>query len=128
MRLIRVTDGDFNYKGEGRGVWEMNNLQTGTQPTLRVAIQSANENSGDSQLAQGTEEAFENHVAERDTSLHPISPLWIRVNFAYKGQVPSGLKIDSLKLVAAKGLGESVKPYKGVKYITETGDYSIRGR
>ncbi|KAM9931165.1 hypothetical protein OXX80_009179 [Metschnikowia pulcherrima] len=128
MRSIRVTDGDFNYKGEGRGVWEMNNLQTGTQPTLRVAIQTANENSGDSQLAQGTEEAFENHVAERDTSLHPISPLWLRVNFAYKGQVPSGLKIDSLKLVAAKGLGESVKPYKGVKYIAETGDYSIRGR
>ncbi|OBA19257.1 clathrin adaptor, mu subunit [Metschnikowia bicuspidata var. bicuspidata NRRL YB-4993] len=123
MKAIRVTDGDFLYKGEGCGHWDIKNLTTGSQPSLRVAILTVNEMQDNPQELRRDELDVESEV-----QTHPISPLWLKVSFAYKGEVPSGLKIDSLKLISSKGMGESVKPYKGVKYITKTGDYSIRGR
>ena len=49
-----------------------------------------------------------------------LMPTSASVSFAVKGWLPSGIKVDSIKIDPRRstGLGESVKPYKGVKYLT----------
>ena len=41
------------------------------------------------------------------------------LSFGVKGWLPSGVKVESLNVDQKKsrGLGEGVKPYKGVKYL-----------
>jgi AP-3 complex subunit mu len=53
-------------------------------------------------------------------SVKKLMPHSIAVSFTVKGWLPSGIKVDSLMIDAkkSKGLGEGVKPYKGVKYLT----------
>lgn len=48
-----------------------------------------------------------------------LMPNSARVSFAIKGWLPSGIKVDSLVVDKNKsrGLGDGVKPYKGVKYL-----------
>ncbi|KAK7220602.1 hypothetical protein V2G26_008605 [Clonostachys chloroleuca] len=49
-----------------------------------------------------------------------LMPTSASVSFSVKGWLASGLKVESIVLDIRKsrGLGESVKPYKGVKYLT----------
>jgi hypothetical protein len=49
-----------------------------------------------------------------------LMPSSASVSFAVKGWLASGIKVESILLDPRKsrGLGESVKPYKGVKYLT----------
>lgn len=48
-----------------------------------------------------------------------LTPRTISTSFTVRGWIPSGIKVESLTVDAkkSKGLGEGVKPYKGVKYI-----------
>ncbi|KAJ5505554.1 Clathrin adaptor mu subunit C-terminal [Penicillium expansum] len=54
--------------------------------------------------------------AQVNASLMPNSAA---VSFSVRGWLPSGIKVDSLNIDQrrSRGLGESVKPYKGVKYL-----------
>jgi AP-3 complex subunit mu len=49
-----------------------------------------------------------------------LMPSSTMVSFSVKGWLASGIKVESLVIDARKsrGLGEGVKPYKGVKYLT----------
>lgn len=49
-----------------------------------------------------------------------LMPSSANVSFSVKGWLASGIKVESLTVDVRKsrGLGESVKPYKGVKYLT----------
>lgn len=49
-----------------------------------------------------------------------LMPSSASVSFSVKGWLASGLKVESIVLDTRKsrGLGEGVKPYKGVKYLT----------
>ena len=49
-----------------------------------------------------------------------LMPSSASVSFSVKGWLASGVKVDSLTVDTrkSKGLGEGVKPYKGVKYLT----------
>lgn len=49
-----------------------------------------------------------------------LMPISASVSFSVKGWLPSGIKVESIVVDPRKsrGLGESVKPYKGVKYLT----------
>lgn len=49
-----------------------------------------------------------------------LMPTSARVSFGIKGWLASGLKVDSLLIDSrkSKGLGDGVKPYKGVKYLS----------
>jgi AP-3 complex subunit mu len=55
--------------------------------------------------------------AQANKSLMPTS---VAVSFNVRGWLPSGIKVDSLNvdIRRSKGLGEGVRPYKGVKYVT----------
>ena len=54
--------------------------------------------------------------AQINTSLMPTSAA---VSFSVRGWLPSGIKVDSLNIDQrrSRGVGDSVKPYKGVKYL-----------
>jgi len=48
-----------------------------------------------------------------------LLPRTISTSFTVKGWLPSGIKVDALMIDTkkSKGLGDGVKPYKGVKYL-----------
>ncbi|RPA73649.1 hypothetical protein BJ508DRAFT_366633 [Ascobolus immersus RN42] len=48
------------------------------------------------------------------------------VAFSVKGWVASGVKVESLKVVGGKGVGEGVRPYKGVKYLSRAEGVVVR--
>ncbi|KAK4159329.1 Adaptor complexes medium subunit family-domain-containing protein [Cladorrhinum sp. PSN259] len=63
----------------------------------------------------------EEEKAERKTAQNKIlMPSSASVSFTVKGWLPSGLKVESIIIDPRKsrGLGDNVKPYKGVKYLT----------
>ncbi|KAI1196878.1 Adaptor complexes medium subunit family protein [Nemania serpens] len=66
--------------------------------------------------ARGSEERDGRKVAQNKI----LMPSSASVSFSVKGWVPSGIKIESIVIDSRKsrGLGEGVKPYKGVKYLT----------
>jgi AP-3 complex subunit mu len=47
-------------------------------------------------------------------------PSSANVSFSVKGWLASGIKVESLIVDTrnSRGLGEGIKPYKGVKYLT----------
>ncbi|KAI0472949.1 Mu homology domain-containing protein [Xylariaceae sp. FL0804] len=51
-----------------------------------------------------------------------LMPSSASVSFSVKGWLPSGIKVESIQIDTRKsrGLGEGVKPYKGVKYLAVT--------
>lgn len=128
MKVIKATHGDFRYKGDGRGEWIIKDLVPGQQPSLRGCIYTTDDEKlpGSSSTPSLHENLIE--IANDDSKIQqrPLTPLFYNVSFTYKGGLASGLKVDNLKVISSKGMGESVKPYKGVRYITTTGDYAIR--
>ena len=64
--------------------------------------------------------ASPNGVPKRTQASKALMPRSIAVSFNVKGWIPSGIKVDSLMIDVkkSKGLGDGVKPYKGVKYLT----------
>ncbi|KAJ8130375.1 hypothetical protein O1611_g3253 [Lasiodiplodia mahajangana] len=66
---------------------------------------------------KGSEEERDIRKVAQNKILMPSSA---SVSFSVKGWVPSGIKVESIAIDPRKsrGLGEGVKPYKGVKYLT----------
>jgi hypothetical protein len=65
-------------------------------------------------------------TAARKRRMEMAMPRCAIVGFTVKGWLASGVRVDSLKIVGGRGIGESVKPYKGVKYITRAGSVEVR--
>jgi AP-3 complex subunit mu len=80
-----------------------------------VATQAANE--PEPSLASSASGANATKRAQASKALTPRS---IAVSFNVKGWIPSGIKVESLAVDVkkSKGLGDGVRPYKGVKYLT----------
>lgn len=128
MKPNRVTNGDFSYKGNGIAEWKLNNVATLSQPILRVALvtDSLNGEDSNSMSSESGNLIDIGSAGDNVSSNSSGSPLYLKVSYTYKGGVPSGIKVDSLKIISAKGLGETVKPFKGVRYISQTGNYILR--
>lgn len=71
----------------------------------------------DKAAGQETEEGRDARKVAQNKILMPSSA---SASFTVKGWLPSGVKVESIMLDTKKsrGLGEGVKPYKGVKYLT----------
>lgn len=61
-----------------------------------------------------------------DKRMAMAMPRCALVSFSVKGWLASGVKVESLKIVGGKGINESVKPYKGVKYLTKAAGVEVR--
>ncbi|KAF3760721.1 hypothetical protein M406DRAFT_268358 [Cryphonectria parasitica EP155] len=68
----------------------------------------------------GGQETDEDRDAKKMAQNKILMPSSASVSFTVKGWLPSGIKVESILLDTRKsrGLGEGVKPYKGVKYLT----------
>lgn len=122
IRALKTSHGDFRYKGHGRGEWVMKNVATGANPVLRgVTSKPADIEGPIATDGDATDTASKTSARE-----NVVLPSHYNVSFTYKGSVPSGLKVDSLQVVSSQGMSEGVKPYKGVKYLTQAGDYVVR--
>lgn len=119
VKTKRITHGDFRYLGKGKSEWLLNSIKTGILATLHGSI-STNETLDLNSKSNSAEDLIEIKETKK------LKPLYLKVNYSYKGAVPSGVKVESLNILSAKGLGETVKPYKGVKYITKAGYYVVR--
>lgn len=120
---LRVTSGDFHLNNNGVGEWTFaGKTPCGWSATLRGSLiraesedSSDNENDhDDAQLSNGT---------SSDTALFPD---YVTLTYVAVGNIPSGIKVSNLRLVSSRGLGEGVKPYKGVRYVTNVGEYVVR--
>ncbi|GKT68419.1 adaptor complexes medium subunit family protein [Colletotrichum tofieldiae] len=76
--------------------------------------------SSPAQAKKTTEAADEEKDAKKVAQNKMLMPSSASVSFSVKGWLPSGLKVESIMIDPrkSKGLGEGVKPYKGVKYLT----------
>ena len=72
------------------------------------------------------EEAAEARLQSRKAKMAAMMPRSVLIGFSVKGWLASGVKVESLKVMHAKGMGEGVKPYKGVKYLTKAGAIEAR--
>ncbi|RYP34526.1 hypothetical protein DL767_004238 [Monosporascus sp. MG133] len=81
------------------------------------------QSSSDSKPAASTEKAEDEKDAKKLAQNKILMPSSASVSFSVKGWLASGIKVESIVLDSKKsrGLGEGVKPYKGVKYLTLTG-------
>ena len=59
-------------------------------------------------------------IARKREVYKALMPRSIAASFSVRGWLPSGIKVESLVVDAkrSQGLGDGVKPYKGVKYLT----------
>ncbi|KAI7533172.1 clathrin adaptor, mu subunit [Hortaea werneckii] len=81
------------------------------QPTARHSDRQTSDDAPNG-VSQGDEARRERH--------RQLMPTSATLSFTQKGQLASGLRVESLLIDQKKsrGLGEGVKPYKGVKYLT----------
>ena len=87
------------------------------EPYQSVPVAKVAQGSGSGKAREGGSDEQDAQKAAQNKILMPSSA---SVNFSVKGWLASGLKVDSIVLDTRKsrGLGEGVKPYKGVKYLT----------
>lgn len=115
VKILRLSHGDFQTKSNGRFEWIFDPvISLGINPVLRGTVEKIDD-----------EEAYqdEDEVEDDGNKDGAIFPKSISMSYSNKGALPSGIKIDSLKIT--RGLND-IKPYKGVKYITQTGEFVIR--
>lgn len=72
------------------------------------------------------EDAEKARVHKRRARVEAMMPRSVLIHFSVKSWLASGVKVESLQVVHGKGLGDGVKPYKGVKYMTKAGKVEVR--
>ncbi|KAL2126788.1 hypothetical protein VTI74DRAFT_231 [Chaetomium olivicolor] len=94
--------------GFGSGYSYDDHYQSSSSPATKPAMTAVD--------AGGGGERDERRVAQNKI----LMPSSASVSFAVKGWLASGIRVESIHLDPRKsrGLGETVKPYKGVKYLT----------
>lgn len=117
---LRVTNGDFHMNAAtGVGEWNFSGkTPTGWSASLRGAVIPSESQDDDAELDDSVE------LPTSDTA-PALFPDHVAITYMAVGQVPSGMRVSNLKLVSARGLGEGVKPYKGVRYTTNVGEYVV---
>ncbi|GMG56263.1 unnamed protein product [Ambrosiozyma monospora] len=127
IKTLRLTHGDLVFK-KGKYIWEFDKQQvTGISCVLKGKIGTEaqlNETGVTGSSSADLVEMYDNGDINKSKKATIIKPRFLKVNYTNKGSVPSNLKVKTLKVLS--GLKANVKPFKGVKYITKTGDFTIR--
>lgn len=102
IKVLRNTHGRFdNSVVSGQGNWIFDKeTPTGTLPVLRGCVEN---NAGLSCMAK----------VQR-----------VSLSYSHTGQLPSGIRVKAIN-INSQGT-TTTRPFKGVKYMTTTGDYEIR--
>lgn len=111
VKGTRASSGEFHVEKRGMGMWRF----PGKTPI------------GWSASLRGTLVVDEDVEPGSDGLVLQEFPKYIRISYECNGLLASGTRVESFKIVSAKGLSDNVKPYKGVKYMTKSTDIVIRG-
>lgn len=123
-------DGD-NAAGLGNGIVKADTYDYDEDTPGTGAYQSASASSSSLSGAAAVKStaAAAGRDAKKVLQNATLMPTSAALSFSVKGWLASGLKVDSLTIdnKRSKGLGEGVRPYKGVKYLTvSSGGVEIR--
>ena len=106
---------DDDEEGIGNGL--SFDATSGEYNDKEVPYQSASSEPADPAPTKEQQEQRDERKVQQNSSLMPSSAA---VSFSVKGWLASGIKVESLNLnfQKSRGLGEGIKPVKGVKYLT----------
>ncbi|KAL8928484.1 MAG: hypothetical protein Q9208_001718 [Pyrenodesmia sp. 3 TL-2023] len=108
-----LSDGDNDDMMNG---FHSNSL-SGDYDEQQDAYQSSSKESAKASRIREQQESQDSMRVQQNAPLMPSSA---SVSFSVKGWLASGIKVEGLNIDTrrSRGLGEGVKPYKGVKYLT----------
>ena len=123
IRSLRMTHGDLQFVDHGRYKWIFGkDLEVGVNCIFKGKIVSESQRDGGNDRNDIESTDFKSQNSQPTT---PLKPHYIKVSYSCKGSLPSGIKVESLKVLERKS-GFNLKPFKGVKYITEIDDLVFR--
>ncbi|GME68991.1 unnamed protein product [[Candida] boidinii] len=123
IRSLRMTHGDLQFVDHGRYKWIFGkDLEVGVNCIFKGKIVSESQRDGGNDRNDIESTDFKSQNSQPTT---PLKPHYIKVSYNCKGSLPSGIKVESLKVFEKKS-GFNLKPFKGVKYITEIDDLVFR--
>lgn len=105
IKILRNTHGRFeNSVIPGKGIWIFDKeTPTGALPVLRGCVEYPNSR----------------------TSSHSVKLQRVALSYSHTGELASGLRVKSINISGMQNQ-KNLKLFKGVKYITKTGDFEIR--
>jgi AP-3 complex subunit mu len=131
----RCSRGEFHHEGR-EVVWKIPTTGSGMAPSstatfrtgvqIRSSTEDGDDEDQDAEEGEETKDSGATKAAARKRRFKMAMPRCAIVNFSVKGWLASGVKVDGVKIVGGRGMGEGVKPYKGVKYITRAGGIEVR--
>lgn len=129
LKVLRSSTGTVTKAENGSYQWKLDSdVVVGGKFTLRGSIDSSviEEQEGDGLERQGgggarNPDSFP--PQPRKPPRRDVAPRFLNVHYKHHGSVPSGIKIQSIKVVSG---GANVKPFKGVKYTAKSGNYIVR--
>lgn len=126
IQNLRITAGDFHMADGGIGEWTFSGKTAlGWSATLRGTLVVATKDEEDEE--SGEEEADSKSSASSSLeATGAIFPKYMSLKYSVTGTVYSGISVDLLKINSLGGISDSVKPYKGVRYLTNTGEFIVR--
>ena len=103
IKILRTTHGGWESDlSRVRGVWAFDKqTAVGSVPVLRGCVENP----------------------ESTPHAPPVFPSHLAVSYSHVGQLPSGIRVDT---IALSDLPPGSKPFKGVKYTSRAGDYIVR--
>ncbi|VEU21413.1 DEKNAAC102677 [Brettanomyces naardenensis] len=115
IKVLRITKGNLQMKRNDCYEWIFDKeTVTGLSCTLKGEIRFEDQIDAD----------FTDDPSFDPSKVKVVKPRFVRVSYRSKGSVPSGITVKAVKVLS--GFSSKVKPYKGVKYTTLTGDYILR--
>lgn len=114
---LTTEDADEGENGEPDVVTTSANALSGYYDEASVVSEAYQSSTSRSNPSAGTVPSPP--AARKIQSNRALMPSSVAVSFNVKGWLPSGIRVDSLIMDPKKsrGLGEGVRPYKGVKYL-----------
>lgn len=141
---MRPSRGEAHFSmADGGIVWSFSPKVLGQMrgATLRCSVVGNNDDAeADNDLAIPSTDAYSYDEQQGDRALSgtgtpvdadrrraanaALMPRCVSLSFSVRGWLASGLRVDALTIDTkrSRGLGEGVKPYKGVKYLTVSRD------
>ncbi|OWB55702.1 hypothetical protein B5S28_g1578 [[Candida] boidinii] len=128
IRSLRMTHGDLQFVDHGRYKWIFGkDLAMGVNCVFKGKIVPENQRDGSGSNNNNDRSDIESidFNSSKYTPMTALKPYYIKVSYNCKGSLPSGIKVESLKVLERKS-GINLKPFKGVKYIAEIDDLVFR--
>ena len=130
LKVLRSSTGTVTRTINGSYEWKLDSdVVVGGVFTLRGYIDTDGKGSDENHENDGASSASTTATATTSSRSKGsgagghLSPRFLRVHYKHHGSVPSGIKVQGIKVISG---GAKAKPFKGVKYTAAAGDFIVR--